>query len=237
MTKSGQSVKGFNIYCDESRVENKDSDIMTIGALFVPRIKKNIVTEKLSELIKSFEFHQELKWNKVGSKYVKFYKSIVDFFINNKSLQFRCIVVNKKKIKYNEYHENDPELAFFKFYYFMLRKRLADDNNYYIFLDRKPTRDRNRARALKAFLDSYVLLNKKDCNIKHLQSYQSDESKFIQLADFLTGLMGFACNNNQGKSKLEIVNYLSSKLKREHICQGTTLSETKFNVFVWDSKL
>lgn len=230
-------INDYNIYCDESRVENKDSNIMVIGALFVPRLERKKISEKLDQLFETYKFHQELKWNKVGEKYTSFYKEIVDYFISNKSLQFRCIVVDKRKVKYTEYHENDSELAFFKFYYFMLRKRLADDNNYFIFLDRKPTRDRNRARALKAFLDSYVLLNKKNCNIKHLQSYQSSENKLIQLADFLTGLVGFACNNDQGKNKLSIVSYLSSKLKRKNICESTPLSETKFNVFVWDSKL
>lgn len=234
---SDSIINDYNVYCDESRVENKDSKIMTIGSLFIPRNERKKISNEIDQIFIKNHFNRELKWNKVGKKYLSFYKEIVDYFIQKNSIQFRCIVVNKSKVKYDEYHENDSELAFFKFYYLMLRKRLSDFNNYFIFLDRKPTRDKNRARALKAYLDSYVLLNKTDCSIKHLQSYQSNENKLIQFADFLTGLMGFACNNNQGKDKLNIVNYLESVLERKNICESTPLSETKFNIFVWDSKL
>ena len=230
-------INSFNIYCDESRVENKDSEIMVIGALIIPRNEKRNIFKKLNQIFIRRHFNQELKWNKVGKKYIDFYKEVINYFINNKSLQFRCIVVDKTKIKYSEFHENDTELAFFKFYYLMLRKRLSDQNNYYIFLDKKQTRDKNRARALKLFLDSYILINNKNCNIKHLQSYQSHENKFIQLADFFTGLMSFACNSNSSKNKLAVVKYLSEELKREDISQGTSLLESKFNVFVWKSKL
>jgi len=230
-------IKNFNVYCDESRVENMDSSKMVIGALFIPRLERKIISKEIDQIFNKYKFTQELKWNKVGKKYTGFYKEIINYFANNKSILFRCIVVDKEKVKYSQYHENDSELAFFKFYYLMLKKRLSDDNNYYIFLDRKPTRDKNRARALKAYLDSYVLLNKTNCSIKHLQSYQSNENKLIQFADFFTGLMGFACNNNQGKDKLNVVNYLESELERKNICESTPLSETKFNVFIWDSKL
>lgn len=229
-------VKQFNIYCDESRVENPDSRYMVIGALFVPRAKARELTQELNKLYGSFKFFQELKWNKVGSKYLDFYKRIVDYFLKADAMQFRCIIVDKQKVRYEVFHENDRELAFFKFYYLMLRSRLSDNNHYYIFLDKKPTRDKNRARSLKAFLDSYVLLHRNNCNIKHLQSYPSNENKLIQLTDFLTGLIAFACNKSKGKHKMGIVEFLEFKLGRK-VTISTSLTEVKFNIFVWDESL
>ncbi len=227
-------LTSFNIYCDETRVENPDSTKMVIGALILPREQKQRATDLIKKAKKKHGFFQELKWNKVGDKYLSFYKKIIDLFLSESGLDFRCIVVDKSKVQYDAFHNGDQELAFFKFYYLMLRQRLSDFNQYYIFLDKKPTRDKNRARSLHAFLQSYVLLHTNNCNIKHLQSYSSKEVELIQLSDFLSGLMGFACNERKSdQAKSLLVKYLKAKLSREHLCRTTVLSEEKFNVFVW----
>lgn len=228
-------INQYNIYCDESRVENKDSKKMVIGALFIPRKEKDRITNSLKNIFKKHQFSQELKWSKINKEQKTFYKSIIDFFAAEKDLSFRCIIVNKSKVKYDQYHNNDEELAFFKFYYLMLRSRLSDNNQYFIFLDKKPTRDKNRARALHSFLESYILINRANCNIKHLQAYSSEENILIQLSDFFTGLMGFACNyKNKESVKLSLTLYLRKKLNRNMLCRTTTLSEEKFNILVWD---
>lgn len=230
-------TKQYNIYCDESRVENIDSKKMVIGALFLPRKEKERITNSIKKIFKKYKFLQELKWSKINKEQKIFYKSIIDFFIEEKDLSFRCIIVDKSKVKYDQYHNNDEELAFFKFYYLMLRSRLSDDNQYYIFLDKKPTRDKNRARALHSFLESYILLNRTNCNIKHLQAYSSEENILIQLSDFFTGLMGFACNyKNKESVKLTLSLYLRKKLGRNMLCRTTALYEEKFNVLVWNPK-
>jgi hypothetical protein len=227
-------ITQYNIYCDESRVENKDSKKMVIGALFLPRRQKKRITESLKKIFRKFNFTQELKWSRINKEQKNFYKSIIDFFISEKNLNFRCIIVDKSKIKYDLYHNNDEELAFFKFYYLMLRPKLLDYNQYFIFLDRKPTRDKNRARALHSFLESYILLNRVNCSIKHLQAYSSKENILIQLCDFLTGLMGFASNyKNKESLKLFLTLYLRKKLGRIILCKTTTLNEEKFNILKW----
>jgi hypothetical protein len=224
----------FNIYCDESRVENVDSKKMVIGAVLLPRLKKTEITNLIKRLKHQHNFFQEIKWNKVGQKYFAFYKEIIDLFFSEDDLDFRCIVVDKTKVEYGTFHDNDQELAFFKFYYLMLRKRLNDYNQYFIFLDKKPTRDKNRARSLRSFLESYILLYKKNCNIRHLQSYSSTEMELIQLSDFFTGLMAFSCNQTgNDRVKTTLVNYLKEKIGRKVLCSTTPLSENKFNVFVW----
>lgn len=228
----------LNIYCDESRVENTDSPKMVIGALFIPRDRKPDVEKKLKAIYKKHKFIRELKWVKTDKLFIDFYKAIIDYFVKESDLNYRCIVVDKDKVKLEEFHNNDPELAFFKFYYFMLRSKLLDQNDYYIFLDKKPTRDKNRARALKLFLDAYVLIHRSRCNIKHLQAYSSEENVFLQLADYFTGLVGFACNQRQKSKSVKayIVDYLKSKLDRKKLCVSTPLTEEKFNVFVWEGK-
>ena len=226
----------LNIYCDESRVENPDSQKMVIGALFVPRNQKPDIERKIKAIYKKHGFTRELKWVKTDKLFADFYKAVIDYFVEERDLNYRCIVVDKTKVKFEEFHNNDLELAFFKFYYFMLRPKLLDQNEYYISIDKKPTRDKNRARALKLFLDAYVLIHKSRCNIKHLQAYSSEENVFLQLADYLTGLVGLACNpkRKSESAKAHMVNYLKSGLGKKSLCVSTPLAEEKFNVFVWE---
>lgn len=227
----------FNIYCDESRVENKDSSKMVIGALIIPRSKKPKILRDLKYIYKKHTFAHELKWVKTTENYKDFYKSLIDYFIENNDIKFRCIIVNKSKVDFKKYHNSDPELAFFKFYYLMLKSRLLNNNHYYIFLDKKPTRDKNRARALCLVLRSYVLMYKNKCRVEHLQAYDSEENILIQLSDYFTGLMGHACNRKSDKkTKWEIINYLGDKLNRKNVCNSSSLAEEKFNVFCWKGK-
>lgn len=226
------TIKKFNIYCDETRVENLDSQFMVIGALLVPRAQVDAVKEELKNLCKQYEFSQEIKWNKVGNKYATYYQNIVDYFFQNESLQFRCIIVDKSKVKYDIYHENDKELAFFKFYYLLLRDILDDNSQYFIFLDKKPTRDKNRARALNAFLDSHLLIHREQSQIKHFQAYNSSENVLIQLSDLLTGLFGYSNNTRVVGQKGEITSYFQSKAGID-LNKTTRKSATKINILKW----
>ncbi len=228
----------YNIYCDESRVENIESNKMTIGALFIPRKKKKKIVGDMKAIFKSFDFAYELKWSKTGEKYFDFYKKIIDCFTENQDMQFRIIIVDKSKVAYEKYHNNDRELAFFKFYYLMLKPRLLDNSSYYIYLDKKPTRDKNIARALHSFLDSHILLHKKNCGINNFQAYSSDQNILIQIADFFTGLFGYACNEdvNNDAVKSKLVKYFMVKAKIKNLCFSTSLSENKCNIFAWKGK-
>lgn len=224
----------YNVYCDESRVENPESKNMVIGSLFIPRKFKNKINSDIKLILDKYQFDHELKWTKANKKYINLYKSLIDYFIGNQNINFRCIIVDKKKLDLKQYHNNDLEIAFFKFYYHMLKTKLLSNNKYYIFLDKKPTRDKNIARALHSFLDSYILLHKKECGIKHFQAYSSDQNLLIQFADFMTGVIGFSCNEKRsGSAKQEIADYLSVKINRKTLCATSSLYEEKFNVFVW----
>lgn len=227
--------KIYNIYCDESRVENIDSNKMVIGALFLSRPQRDNVVSEIKEIFAKHNFEYELKWSKVGKKYSELYKELIDYFLANKHLNFRGIIVDKRKVKFKEYHNGSLETAFYKFYYIMIKAKLLSQNEYYIFLDKKPSRDKNILNALNHFLEFHIFKNRKDCKIKHLQAYDSDNNLLIQLSDFFTGMLGFACNDYDSKDsfKYEMVKYFEKKISRKDLCQTSFLSEDKFNIFVW----
>lgn len=223
----------INIYCDESCIENNEANFMVIGALFAPRQEKENLYSKLKVIYKQHKHSTELKWNKVSDKYLDFYKEVIDLFISNDNLGFRTIIVEKNKINYDIYHNNDKELAFYKFYYLLLKEKLNNQNDYYIFLDRKPTRDKNRARSLQSFLVSHILFNRVDTHIKHFQAYDSAENKLIQLSDFLTGLIAYSNNFSEtSTAKGRLVSYFEQKTKTNTKI-STPLSSQKVNIFKW----
>jgi len=228
----------YNIYCDESRVENRDSKNMVIGAVEIFRKEKPVIVGELKNIYKEHQFVHELKWTKVHNKFLPFYKKLIDYFLSNSSMRFRCIIVDKTKVDFKQYHDNDEELAFFKFYYLLLKEKLLSNNEYYISFDKKPTRDRHRARALHYYLESYILWNKKSCNIRHFQAIESKDNLLIQFTDYLVGLMGYTCNEEStgNTAKEQLVQHLKLCLRREALCATTPLSEGKFNVFVWEGK-
>jgi len=238
MTNKWTLEDRINIYCDESRVENPDSQYMVIGALFIPRNQKKIVESTVREICQEFHFKHEIKWTKTGNKFFDFYQRLIDYFILNDDMKYRCIVVDKKVIDYERFHNNDEELAFFKFYYLMLKQRLMDRKQYYVFLDKKPTRDQNRARALHSYLKSFILLCRQACSIKHLQAYHSHDILLLQIADYLTGLVAYNINNldEQDTNKSKIANFLKHKLNKETFLVSSALSEEKFNCFVWNPR-
>jgi len=229
--------KVYNIYCDESRVENKDSNKMTIGALIVLRSEKEKITRDIRDIFKKYSFKYELKWSKVGDRYSDLYSELIDYFLSNENLSFRGIIVDKRKVQFKKYHNGSLETAFYKFYYIMLKAKLLSQNEYYIFLDKKPSRDINIVRALNKYLEFNILKNKKDCKIKHFQSYDSDNNILIQMADFFTGMLGFTCNNtNLNSYKYRLVENFKVKINKKDLCQTSPLYEEKFNIFVWSGK-
>jgi hypothetical protein len=206
---------------------------MVIGALLIQRSSKKKVQNQLKDILNRHNIKGELKWNKVNSNYMDFYKDIINYFFKSTEINFRCIVVDKSKVNYEGYHNNDKELAFFKFYFLLLKEKIKNSCSYYIFLDKKPTRDKNRARALKSFLDSHILFNRTDTKLIHLQAYESKENLLIQLSDFITGLVAYGNNQNKTKSnKTNLVNFFQEKIGST-VSSGTGLSVEKVNIFKW----
>jgi len=222
----------YNIYCDESSVENP-SKYFVIGAVFVPRDQKDVISNKIKSIKQKYFFKKEIKWNKVTDKFIGFYKDIIDYFISNIDLEFKCIIVDKKKVDLR-FHDNDSELMFYKFYYQLLKHKFRNDSQYYVFTDLKTRSFKPRFEQLRKYLVNYSRKNNINVNIKHMQEYNSKQIILLQLSDFLTGLVAFANNQKLKQSaKTRLVDYLRKKLD-VNFKNGTSLYFEKFNIFKWE---
>lgn len=167
----------YNVYLDESSIDNKKNHFMVIWAIFLKREYKEEIKWKLDALKYKHQIYTEIKWSKISRTNLEFLKNVIDLFFEYDQLifQYHSIVVDKRDIDYENYHNNDRELWFYKFMYQLLNKKLSTEDNYYIFIDFKQTKVNDRLKKLNKILDNW--------NINHFQSYHSFENIFIQIAD------------------------------------------------------
>ena len=228
----------FNIYCDESSIEaDKKRRFMVIGALIVPRRKKPDFLKQYQKVLSRHSFN-EIKWVKVSEASLPVIKEIVDLFFQTDYANYYCIVVDKTKVDLKLHHNDDKELAFYKFYYILLKNKLRSNCKYYIYLDKKPVKVKNRVGVLKGFLTGFVESSRQDCVIKHLQEYSSSENKLIQISDLFTGAVASKFNYSEAeksKSKRNLIKYIE-KIRKKTLEKPSGYFEEKFNVFVWRPK-
>jgi len=223
-----EKIKKINIYCDESSIDNPEHKWMVIGALFINREIVPTIKSKIKEIREKNNVNGELKWVKASSRTDAFYKELFEylFSFDPQEVTFRCIVVDKSKVKYEKYHKNDKEIAFYKFYYQLLKRRLQDDIHQYLFLDFRPSKNKNSVRRLGEFLGIFTK------GIKHIQAYPSDENVFIQVSDILTGAVAYSRNSKQeNKHKNAIVSYIAKSIGKDNLSFCSLFWEEQFNIF------
>lgn len=223
----------FDVYCDESRPDALCSKVyqgssLVIGSLWLARDDRESIKESIHTLRDRHKVGGEFKWAKVSPSRAAFYENLVElFFSEGNRLRFRCIVVDRKKVDLLNFHGNDQELGFYKFYYQLLLHWIKDSNNYRVFCDYKLNRDMSRLQVLQRCL-KYANLT---AQIEEVQAVKSEESVLIQLTDVLTGAVAARMNRAPaaGSAKAAVVSSIESRLNRA--IGATALGEQKFNVF------
>ena len=151
---------------------------------------------------------------------------MIDIFISM-NINFRAICIDSSKIDLN-YHNNNPELGFYKFYYQLLNNWVIGGNKYIIYTDIKTNSDPNVLNNLKRCLNNKTHSN---C-IDNIYAIESKESVFLQLEDIIMGATSYKMNfGNEGMShsKSELVFYLEKQLGHKLI--PTSRNAKKFNLF------
>lgn len=236
MEREYQSV--INAYFDESRIDNPESDFMVCGGIFVERKYAKQIRKDIRNLLATDEFHGEVKWVKTDAQKIGTYKKLVDYFFELPAYKasFNCIVVDKREIALEKYHNGDLELAFYKFIYQLLKKRIKTDTKYYLMFDFKPTKVKERLSNLGSYLDSFLYVEHANAaTVKHIQGYSSDENVLLQLADLFSGAVAYSFNESPSKQPKHILaTYIASKLSRDNLKFCSSPSEKKFNIFAID---
>jgi len=225
-------VTNYVIYCDESCYDPSGIHrFMGIGGLKVPRSTKKDLSRALSLLMRQLELRAEVKWSKVSTKRYEAYRSLIDFFFAQPMLSFRVLIVEQPKIRMH-LHDDDSELAFYKFYYEMLEKWLRAGEGYLILLDYKSNRGAERYTTLKTYLQNYLGAK---ARISDLTIIDSKQTPLAQLCDLLTGAATAEANGiTAGSAKDALCRHIARKAGLTTLDASTALSESKLNIFKMD---
>lgn len=219
------------IYGDESSVNNSDLLYMWVWVLFCEKVDRSELRKKIILMKEEFNVRTELKRRKVNYSMIEFYKKIIDLFIES-NLKFYAIRIDKSSLDLKKFHNNSHDIALYKRYYFLLKDRLLNNNEYYIYLDKRTTKEKNKLSELNKFLDIEKQTQRKSFLIKNICEYKSESQIFIQLTDFLIWAICYKLNNSgvQSWAKWDIVSHLEKKLCKP-IDQCSLPSDPKFNLF------
>jgi len=223
----------IDVYCDETypdlfSSQKPQADYLVIGSLWLQRQNRDTYKKTIHSLRDRYRVGGEFKWTKLTPSKVEFYKALITWFYEQgENLRFRCISIDHKQVNLIQFHQNDQELGFYKFYYQMIHHWIHPFNEYRIYCDYKHNRLRDRVHTLKSCLNNANLA----AAIATVQSVRSRESVLLQLSDLLVGIASARLNGrlNKGSAKEEVVLHLEGLLGRK--IASTALSEKKFNVF------
>jgi len=221
--------KTFNFYCDEScHLENDCHPYMLIGYVSCAYNQVKLHSKNIRQLKADHHVFYETKWSGLSKSAYPLYNDLIDYFFAT-DLQYRAIVIDKSKLRHEEYHQSHDDF-YYKMYFQLLNKKLEPENNYNIYLDIKDTRSAKKVNGLKNYLNSNFI------TVRNLQNIRSQESELMQLTDIITGALSYHLRGlNQVIAKTKIIEKIQLHSKHPLTC-STAKEQQKFNLFFIDLK-
>jgi Protein of unknown function (DUF3800) len=235
MTDEQQNLPTYNVYCDESRLDLINSTIstnkyMVIGSIWIPRSHK----EDIIRLVRAWKqrhslSHREIKWTQISRANIDKYLELIDLLFDSEKCKYRAILIDARKIDMR-YHNEDPEEAFYKMYYQLLCHPISRNHSYYIYLDGKTNKVRNRVATLQHHL------SKRTDGICKLSEVQSSSNLITQLADLFTGAISASANTSTTSAfKLRFIEELERRINRKACTPNTAAKKDKIDIFLFPS--
>lgn len=228
----------FNVYLDEScHLENDSANVMMLGAAWCPLHKSREIAIRIRDIQKQHGLSDdfEIKWTKVSPAKEAFYQAILDYFLDDDDLRFRGVVIpDKTKLDHEKYGQSHDDW-YYKMCFTLLETIIVPKKQYSIYLDIKDTRSEQKRRKLEEVLRSANYDGSGNI-VKKVQQIRSHESKVMQLADLIMGVVTYANRGLETSSaKLALVNRLRQRTGLS-LTRSTWLREPKLNLLVWESR-
>lgn len=229
----GIGMEKYNIYCDETcHLEHDNERVMVIGGIKCPKSSRKAIIDCIYHIKENFNIPKmaEIKWNKVSTCNLDYFKNLVDLFFDTQDLQFRAVVVDKSKLDHERFGQTHNEF-YYKMYYYCLIRLVDTQAENYIYMDKKDTKGTNKIMKLKEII-SRKNHDFDQSKIVRMQCVNSEELPILQLADLLIGAVGYHNRIiiNPSKAKLELVQYIQYRSSYS-LEKSTYPSEQKFNLF------
>ncbi len=227
-----------NIYCDEScHLEHDGQKAMVLGAVWCPTEKTREIAERIREIKMRHGLAPtfEIKWTKVSPAKQTFYLDLLDYFFDDDDLHFRALIVpDKSKLRHEDYRQTH-DTWYYKMYFDMLKVLLSPQDRYRIYIDIKDGQSADKVKRLHDILCNNMYDFRREI-IERVQSVHSHEIEQVQLADLLTGIIGYANRGLSGNAGKEAM--VDRMRKRSHysLTRSTLYGEPKVNLFRWEPR-
>ncbi len=220
----------INIYCDESRHTSDPEDkFFVIGGVACPREKKREIVHQIHKLKGRYSAQGEFGWKRLSPNRRDFYWALLDLFIKDQSLSFRCLIADKTSLNHDQYNQGYQELGFYKLYYQVLVHWLKPEYAYHIYLDWQQNKSRERFSTLRDILRRKLTGR---AAIKCLEPVGSKNIPMIGLADLLIGAIGYHWNSRKTSLiKVDFCKNLAGSLNINSLRNSTFLIKQKFDIF------
>ncbi len=231
--------------CDESNI---DKQIWVIGSTWISRNKlaeyeKDIATFRLRE-----KFWGEIKWSKLTQGKLDCYKKFVGYTFEKFTPEFKAIIVDTKLVDFNTYHHKNKQLAFMKFYYFLLFNKARHiiarpnqiDTKFHIVIDEfnVSTLNFNDLKSytemeIKKLKSKYSGVRPVSDSIDFLGRHTSHICSLTQFTDLICGAIGEVWNGSGDQSyKQEMIKFIENYAGQPLSVPNEPM-DCKFDIWKW----
>ncbi|MDP9313226.1 MAG: DUF3800 domain-containing protein [Chloroflexota bacterium] len=220
------------IYCDEAGTHG--CRYFLIGGLWMPRHDEIALRQQLSEVRQDYGLRAEMHWKKVSDLMLPAYKAFVDVVLLWPAVSFKCIVVEKSRVDYNTYHDGDKDLAFYKFYYYVISHNLESHNLYWLYTDERSSRDAASLSKLRLHVNERCNANGADNILRAIEPRKSHSDDLIQCADVILGSISAAWQAEVTKqAKHDLIGHIANRFGLECLATPTPRTNKKINIWQW----
>lgn len=227
-------MQEYKIFCDESNhldySPSLGSKVMVLGAVSLPASELVSINQAIKDLKHQFNHQKELKWTKLIYNQREFYDALLELFFSSIHLRFQAILIpDKQKLAHDCYNQSNPDIFYYKMFYYVLRNLIEPQTAIKIYLDYKDSKCAVRMRELERVLHNQY----KDTIQAKCFTARSHQSQIIQLTDLLIGAIAYKARDDiphQSAIKNHVIQRIEewTGFKLE---EGTSPWERKFNVF------
>ena len=228
-------AESFNVYLDEScHLENDSINVMMLGAIWCPQDKAREISVRLRDIKSEHKLapNLEVKWTKVSPAQQSFYRSVLDYFLDDDDLHFRGIVIPDKSMLDHQRFGQTHDDWYYKMCFTLLEPIIVPTRHYSIYLDIKDTRGEVKRRNLEEVLQTAKYDGSGNI-VRRVQQIRSHESELMQLADLIMGAITYANRDlDTSTSKLALIKRLRQRTGFT-LTRSTWLREPKLNLLIW----